>query len=104
MARDLACCFPEAHAAFQAANGIDIEGTPLGQLIFPRPASSREETAQQEEADMIMITSRGRGSLDYIMIGSVAQRIVENTEVPVFIVPAVETRSEHYNPYTKYVS
>ncbi len=49
MARDLACCFPEAHAAFEAANAIDIEGTPLGQLIFPKPAASRKETAQQEE-------------------------------------------------------
>ena len=29
------------------------------------------------------------------MIGSVAQRIVENTEVPVFIVPALDTRSEN---------
>ncbi len=49
MARDLACCFPEAHAAFETANAIDIDGSPLGQLIFPRPAASREETAQQEE-------------------------------------------------------
>ncbi|MCP3951769.1 MAG: SDR family NAD(P)-dependent oxidoreductase [Desulfobacterales bacterium] len=49
MARDLACCFPEVHAAFETANAIDIDGTPLGQLIFPRPAASREETAQQED-------------------------------------------------------
>jgi len=49
MARDLACCFPEAHAAFETANHIHIDGTPLGELIFPRPAADRTETAQQEE-------------------------------------------------------
>jgi nucleotide-binding universal stress UspA family protein len=43
-----------------------------------------------EGADMIMITSHGRGGLDYLMIGSVAQRIVENTKIPVFIVPVYE--------------
>jgi acyl transferase domain-containing protein/NAD(P)-dependent dehydrogenase (short-subunit alcohol dehydrogenase family) len=49
MSRDLACCFPEAHATFETANEIVIDGTPLGQLIFPRPAASREETTRQEE-------------------------------------------------------
>jgi nucleotide-binding universal stress UspA family protein len=51
------------------------------------PARTIVDTAQNEDVDMIMITSRGRGSLDYFMVGSVAQRIVENTEIPVFIVP-----------------
>jgi nucleotide-binding universal stress UspA family protein len=54
------------------------------------PARTIVETAQNEEADMIMITSKGRGGLDYIMVGSVAQRIVENTDIPVFIVPVIE--------------
>jgi len=49
MARDLACCFPEAHAAFETANAIQIDGTPLGELIFPKPAADRKETAKQEE-------------------------------------------------------
>ena len=49
MARDLACCFPEAHAAFETANAIQIDGTPLGEFIFPKPAVDRKETAGQEE-------------------------------------------------------
>jgi len=49
MARDLACCFPEAHAAFETANAIEIDGAPLGELIFPKPAADRKETARQEE-------------------------------------------------------
>jgi nucleotide-binding universal stress UspA family protein len=54
------------------------------------PARTIVETAEMEGADMIMITSHGRGGLDYLMIGSVAQRIVENTKIPVFIVPVYE--------------
>jgi len=50
MARDLVCCFPEAHAAFQTANAISIDGQPLGELIFPKPAADRKETAKQEES------------------------------------------------------
>ncbi len=49
MSRDLACCFPEVHAAFEAVNGLDIDGSPLGQLIFPRPVGSRKEASRQEE-------------------------------------------------------
>jgi nucleotide-binding universal stress UspA family protein len=59
------------------------------------PARTIVETATSEEADMIMITSRGRGGLDYLMVGSVAQRIVENTEIPVFIVPIQEVSSDN---------
>ena len=59
------------------------------------PARTIVETAASEDADMIMITSRGRGGLDYLMVGSVAQRIVENTEIPVFIVPIQETGSDN---------
>jgi nucleotide-binding universal stress UspA family protein len=32
--------------------------------------------------------------LDYLMIGSVAQRIVENTSIPVFIVPVRENQKQ----------
>ena len=49
MASDLACCFPEAHAAFETANAITVDGTPLGELIFPKPAADRKETTRQEE-------------------------------------------------------
>ena len=83
--------FLEAVARSLRADGLQVRIVVKGSM----PARTIVDTAQQEDADMIMITSRGRGGLDYIMIGSVAQRIVENTEVPVFIVPALDTRSEN---------
>lgn len=75
--------FLEAVARSLREDGLSVRTLVAGSM----PARTIVETAESEDADMIMITSRGRGSLDYLMIGSVAQRIVENTEVPVFIVP-----------------
>jgi nucleotide-binding universal stress UspA family protein len=39
---------------------------------------------------MIMLTSRGRGGLDLLLTGSVAQRVVQQTQIPVFMVPIPE--------------
>ena len=83
--------FLEAVARSLREDGLKVRTLVTGSM----PARTVVETAENESADMIMITSRGRGGLDYLMIGSVAQRIVENTEVPVFIVPVLEsTKSE----------
>ena len=78
--------FLEAVARSLRDEGLVVRTIVTGSM----PARTIVETAQNEEADMIMITSKGRGGLDYIMIGSVAQRIVENTEIPVFIVPIID--------------
>jgi nucleotide-binding universal stress UspA family protein len=78
--------FLEAVARSLREEGLTVRTIVSGSM----PARTIVDTAQSEDADMIMITSRGRGSLDYLMVGSVAQRIVENTEVPVFIVPILE--------------
>lgn len=83
--------FLEAVARSLREEGLTVRTIVTGSM----PARTIVETAQNEDADMIMITSRGRGGLDYILVGSVAQRIVENTEVPVFIVPILENYSEN---------
>jgi nucleotide-binding universal stress UspA family protein len=78
--------FLEAVARSLREEGLEVRTIVTGSM----PARTIVETALHEEADMIMITSKGRGGLDYIMVGSVAQRIVENTEIPVFIVPIID--------------
>ena len=83
--------FLEAVARSLREEGLTVRTIVTGSM----PARTIVETAQNEDADMIMITSRGRGGLDFILVGSVAQRIVENTEVPVFIVPILENYSEN---------
>jgi nucleotide-binding universal stress UspA family protein len=42
---------------------------------------------KREGVDLIMITSHGRGGLDLLFMGSVAQRVVQLSDSPVFIIP-----------------
>lgn len=51
------------------------------------PARMILEVSEKEKADMIMITSRGRGNLDILLMGSVAEEVVNNTTLPVLMMP-----------------
>ena len=52
------------------------------------PARTIREVSQENKMDMIMLTSRGRGSLDLFLMGSVADEVVRDTQIPVFMLPA----------------
>ena len=55
-----------------------------------RPSITIVEVADEVGADLIMITSRGRGGMDLFMMGSVAHRIVEHTTKPIILFPVHE--------------
>ncbi|MGB7116249.1 MAG: universal stress protein [Anaerolineales bacterium] len=59
-----------------------------------RPAQTIISVAQKEKVDVIMMATHGRGGMDSLIIGSVAERIVQNTCCPVFLVPIRERRQE----------
>jgi nucleotide-binding universal stress UspA family protein len=43
--------------------------------------------AEEEKADMVMLTSQGRGGYNAVLLGSVAENVVQNTTCPVFMIP-----------------
>jgi nucleotide-binding universal stress UspA family protein len=51
------------------------------------PARTIVDVGKREGVDLIMITSQGRGGLDLLFMGSVAQRVVQLSDSPVFIIP-----------------
>ena len=51
------------------------------------PSRMIVEVSEEKEMDMIMLTSRGRGSLDLFLMGSVAEEVVSNTKIPIFMMP-----------------
>ncbi len=51
------------------------------------PVRTIVNVGREEDVDMIMNTSRGRGGLELFMVGSKAQRVVEQTEKNVFMIP-----------------
>lgn len=52
-----------------------------------QPARTVVEVSDRENMGMIMITSRGRGRLDLLLMGSVAEEIIRDTTRPVFMMP-----------------
>lgn len=50
------------------------------------PASGILETAEKEEADLIVMASHGRRGLNKVLLGSVANEVVSGSKIPVLIV------------------
>jgi len=51
------------------------------------PARMIVNISEVEKSDMIMLTSRGRGNLDILLMGSVVEEVVNNTNLPVLMLP-----------------
>ena len=58
-----------------------------------RPAETIISVADEEDVDVVFLATHGRGGLDRLFVGSVADRIIHNTHCPVFLVPIHERRS-----------
>ncbi len=55
-----------------------------------RPATAILDIAEREQVDLIMLATHGRGGIDRLMLGSVADRVVHHARCPVLLVPARE--------------
>ncbi|HIE24659.1 MAG TPA: universal stress protein, partial [Anaerolineales bacterium] len=75
--------FLNAVAESLRESGIKVRTMVKGTL----PVRTIVNVGEEEDVDLIMCTSRGRGGLDLFMVGSKAQRVVEQTEKNVFMVP-----------------
>jgi nucleotide-binding universal stress UspA family protein len=75
--------FLDAVARSLREDGIDVRTLTKGSL----PVRTIVSVGDEEEADMIMLTSRGRGGWDLLFMGSVAERVVDQTTTAVFMVP-----------------
>ena len=75
--------FLEAVARSLSESGIRVRTMVAGTL----PARTIVNVGHDEDVDLIMSTSRGRGGLALFMLGSEAQRIVEKSDKNVFMIP-----------------
>jgi nucleotide-binding universal stress UspA family protein len=48
-------------------------------------------TAETEMVDLIMLATHGRSGMDRLMLGSVAERVVQNMPCPIFLLPIRES-------------
>ncbi len=62
------------------------------------PARTICGVSEIESMDLIMLATRGRGGLDRLLMGSVAERVVQQTPTPVFLVPIHEQKEPVAEP------
>jgi nucleotide-binding universal stress UspA family protein len=65
-----------------AADGLEVECRP----VEGRPADSLVEAS--EGADLLVVGSRGHGTVGGLLLGSVSQQCAQHARCPVVIVPA----------------
>jgi nucleotide-binding universal stress UspA family protein len=57
--------------------------------------------AQMGKYDLIVLGSHGRSAVGRILLGSVTQRIIRNSEIPVMIVKDLKHSSKHYQGFER---
>ena len=92
-AEDRACSYLAGVAKVLEEDGIStkliVEGS--------RPAKTIVRVAKEEQVDVILLATHGRGGVDRLFMGSVADRVVRSSRCPVFLVPIHERRSRGNN-------
>jgi nucleotide-binding universal stress UspA family protein len=72
----------EGHAATIRKKGIPVEVV----VAEGYPATAIEEEAARTKADLIVIGTHGRTGLKHLLLGSVAERVVQKAPCPVLTV------------------
>ena len=70
-----------AEAAGLEAEGIIVEGHPAEEII---------KYAEENSIDLIVIGTLGKSGLDRFLLGSVADKVIRNSKIPVIAVPVKE--------------
>jgi nucleotide-binding universal stress UspA family protein len=73
----------------RTAGLLRAEGLPVAALVEgSRPAVAILDVAEREGVDLIMLATHGRGGMERLFLGSVADRVVHHSRQPVMLVPA----------------
>lgn len=76
----------EAVAELARAEGVAVETS----LYSGSPSREIVRYAEEEECDLIVMGTHGRGGIDRLLLGSVAERVVRSSSVPVLTVRVAE--------------
>jgi nucleotide-binding universal stress UspA family protein len=74
-----------------AAQGVNAET----RLVAGDPAAQICRLAEERDADLIVMGSRGHGPLAAALLGSVAGHVVQHAHCPVMVVPDPKRAARH---------
>jgi nucleotide-binding universal stress UspA family protein len=70
------------------ADPIRADGLKVSCIVSgSNPERTIVDVSIREGVDLMILTSQGRGGLNLLLTGSVTQKVVQSTDIPVFIVP-----------------
>lgn len=76
--REAICCIEES------AKAAGIEAAPV--LLKGNPAEKILNFAENQKVDMIVVGSTGKSGIERFMLGSVSEKVVRNSKIPVLVV------------------
>ncbi|HII90881.1 MAG TPA: universal stress protein [Methanosarcina sp.] len=76
--RGAICCIEEN------AKAVGVDATPI--LLKGNAAEKILDFAENQKVDMIVIGSTGRSGVERFMLGSVSEKVVRNSKIPVLVV------------------
>lgn len=72
----------------RTAGALRDQGMAVRPLVEgSRPATTILDVAEREGVDMIMLATHGRGGMERLFLGSVADRVVHHSRCPVLLIP-----------------
>lgn len=75
-------------AAQRVTEIADKRGVPCEKMIVEgHPASEIMRMAEEEKMDLIVMGSIGKTGIEKILLGSVAEKVVRNSKIPVLLIP-----------------
>jgi nucleotide-binding universal stress UspA family protein len=80
----------EQHAKVELGNLagsiVGGEGQVIQAVITGYPASAITDYAQDNDADLIVLTTHGRSGVERLLLGSVTEKVIRTSDVPLLIV------------------
>ncbi|AKB49428.1 Universal stress protein [Methanosarcina barkeri str. Wiesmoor] len=76
--RDAICCIEEK------AKTVGVEAAPI--LLKGNAAEKILDFAENQKVDMIVIGSTGKSGVERFMLGSVSEKVMRNSKIPVLVV------------------
>ena len=77
-------------ASLAEARGVEVETA----VLNGSPSTEIVRYAEREGCDLIVMGTHGRGGIDRLLLGSVAERVVRSSTVPVLTVRVGEAESD----------
>jgi nucleotide-binding universal stress UspA family protein len=74
----------------ELANGADADVPVETTIVEGKPSREIVRYAEDEGCDLVVMGTHGRGGLDRLLLGSVAESVVRASSIPVTTVPVTE--------------